>query len=106
MHLAAEVLEEPFELVDRPVGGGQELGGVVAPGLEPADVVELGDQLAPEPLGPPADPDRVAAIEARGDSVGLAEDPRLQQPRVIPKPHGEVGPSVPGDEAVTPCAWQ
>ncbi len=63
MDLASEVLEEPLELVDRAVGGRQELGRVVAAGLDPPHVVELGDELPAISLGPPGDRHCVAALE-------------------------------------------
>ena len=45
MDLADQVLEEALELVDRAVGGGQELGRVEVARLDPAHVIELGDEL-------------------------------------------------------------
>ena len=73
--LAREVLEEALELLDRSVGGGQELRRVVRPGLQALDVVQLGDHLAAEALDSPAYADRVAALEPKPDAVGLAEHP-------------------------------
>ena len=81
MDLADQVLEEALELLDRAVGGGQELGRVEAPRLEPADVVELGDQLAAEALDLAARGDRVAGLEAQPDPVGVAEDARRRSSR-------------------------
>src|SRR5438552_2920355 len=73
--LAREVLEEALELLDRPVGGGQELLGLEGAGLQALHVVELGDRLAPEALDPAANPDSVAALEPQPDAIGLAEHP-------------------------------
>ena len=50
------MLEEALQLLAVAVGGGQELGRVDRLRLEPADVLELGDQLAAEALDPAAGP--------------------------------------------------
>ncbi len=50
--LAREVLEKAVELLDRPIGGGQELLGLVAAGLEAARIVDLDHQLASEASRP------------------------------------------------------
>jgi len=83
--LAREVLEESLELVDGPVGGGQELRGIEAARLEALDVLELGDHLPAKPLHPPAHAYRVTALEAKANTVGLTEDASRQRPRAVPE---------------------
>ena len=72
--LAGQVLEEALELLDRAIGGGQELGRVERPGFQPAHVIELRGQLSLVALELAANEDRVAPFEAQTDPVGLAED--------------------------------
>ena len=74
-----QVLEEALQLLHRAVRGGQERAGVVRAGLEPLDVVELGDQLAAEALDPALDRDGVAGLEAKAEAVDLAKDARGQR---------------------------
>src|SRR6185436_17450875 len=64
MDLAAQMLEEALELLDRAIRGGQELGGIERPGLQAAHVVELSGQLTLEALDPAPGQHSVAAVEA------------------------------------------
>ena len=90
MDLAGQVLEEALQLVQRAVGGGQELHRVVLGALERAYVLELGDQLATEALHPAARQHRVATLEAKADPVSLPEHPRGEGARRIAEPERQV----------------
>ena len=94
MDLAAQVLEEALELLDRAIGGGKELGGVERPGFEPANVIELRRQLAPEALELAAGEHRVSAFEAQADPIGLAEDPSGKRAGAVAQLNREVGAPV------------
>ena len=78
--LARQVLEEALELLDRAIGGGQELRRVERPGLQ-----ALARRRARRPArresarARPRTRDRVAALEAQADAVGLAEHPGGQR---------------------------
>ena len=72
--LAGEMLEESLELLAVAIGGRQELGRIGLCRLEPAHVLELGDERSAEARNPPAHLDRIAAIESRADPVGVAKD--------------------------------
>ena len=98
--LAAQVLEEALQLLDRAIGGGKELGGVERPGLEPAHVVELRRQLAPEALELAAGEHRVATLEAQPDPVGLAEDASGKRAGAVAQLERQVGAPVPGRQSV------
>ena len=98
--LAAQVLEEALELLDRAVGGGKELGGVERPGLEPAHVVELRRQLAPEALELAAGEHRVATLEAQPDPIGLAEDASRKRAGAVAQLQRQVGAPVSGRQPV------
>jgi hypothetical protein len=100
VHLANEMLEKALELVDRAIGGGQELAGVEAAGIETPNVVELGDQLAAKSLDPPANRDRVAGPEAKAEPIGIAEDPRGDRPAAIAQPERQIGGAVAGGQAL------
>ena len=104
--LANQVLEEPFELLDRAVGGGQEVRGVVRAGLEPPDVVELGDQFAAEALDPARDCHRVAGLEPQAEAVDLAEDPRRQRPGPVAELEREIDGAVPGGQSILASAGE
>jgi hypothetical protein len=88
--LADEMLEESLELLDRSVGGGQEVGRIEAARLEPRGVVELGHELAAIALHLPPGGDRVAALEAQPDPVGVAEDTGGNRSRSVAQAQGEI----------------
>ena len=89
--LAAQVLEKALELVDRAIGGGQELGRVEGAGSSLRSAVDLGLQLAPEALDLAAHLDRVAALEASAELIGLAEDPRRDRAGPVAQLDDDVG---------------
>ena len=72
--LAREVLEEAVELVEVAVGDGQERGGVGLAGAARRDRAHVDLQLVAEALDPARDAHEVAALEAPGVEVGVAED--------------------------------
>ena len=72
--LAREVLEEAVELVDVAVGDREERGRVGALGAR--DRAHLDLQLVAEALDAARDPHEVAALEAAGQHVGVAERAR------------------------------
>ena len=74
--LAGEVLEEAFELVAVAVGGGQEAGGVGVLALGALDRAQLDLQLVAKALHAPAHAHELAALEAPGEHVGVAERAR------------------------------
>ncbi len=92
--LAAQVLEEALELLDRAIGSGQELPRVERPGLEPAHVVELGRQLAPEALELAPGVHRVAAFEAQPDPIGLPEHASRKRAGSVAELQRQVGAPV------------
>ena len=102
--LAREVLQEALELLDRAIGGGQELRRVEGPRLQALDVVELGDHLAAKALESPAHADRVAALEAQPDAVGLAEHPGGQRAGGVAQLHRQVRAAVLRGQPVLPQA--
>ena len=102
--LAREVLEEALELLDRAIGGRQELRRVVRAGLQALDIVELGDHLAAKALDPAANADRVAAFEAQPDPVGLAEHPGRERAGGVAELERQVGAAVARRQAVLPQA--
>ena len=77
VNLAHEMLEEPLQLVDRAIGGGKELGGIERSGLEPANVVELRDELVAEAL----DAARTRPRRRRPRSAGRSGRPRERPER-------------------------
>ena len=92
--LAGQVLEEAVELVDRAVGGRQELGRVERARLDPAQRRDLGREVAAEALDLAADLDRVAALEARAEHVDVAEDPGRDRAGPVPQLEAQVGRAV------------
>src|SRR3954447_14603151 len=94
VHLAGQVLEEALELLHRAIGSRQELGGLKRPWLQPAHVVELCGQLSLEALELAAGEDRVAALEAQPDAVGLAENAGRQRAGGVTQLEREVSASV------------
>ena len=77
VHLAGEVLEEALELVEVAVGDGEEgrrVGRLGAP-----DVAHVDLELVAEALDPPAHLHEVAALEAPGQQIGVAERARGQR---------------------------
>ena len=100
MDLAGQVLEKPFELVEVAIRGGQELGRVELSLGEPAHVLELGGEPAAETLDPPPHLDRVAALEAGPDRVGIAEYPRRDRPAPVAQLERQVGGAVTRGEPI------
>jgi hypothetical protein len=81
--LARQVLEEPVELVEVPVGDRQERGGIGLLARRPGDVVHLELQLLPEALDAPAHAHEVAAVEAAREAVRVPERPAGDLPRAV-----------------------
>ena len=81
MDLAREVLEEAVELVEVAVGDGQERRRVGRLGAR--DLAHLDLQLVAEPLHAPAHAHEVAALEAPGEHVGVAERARLDRAAAV-----------------------
>ncbi len=104
--LTDQVLEEALQLLHGAVRGGQEPRRVIRAGLQPADLVELGHQLAPEALDPAGDRDGVAGLEAKPDSVDLAEHPRGQRAAPVAQLEREVDRAVPRRQTVLPGAGE
>jgi proteasome assembly chaperone (PAC2) family protein len=102
--LASEVLQESLELLDRTVGGREELRGVERAGLEPPHVVELGDQVAAIALQPAAGKDRVAAREPQADPVRLAKDAGGQRSGTVTQLDHQVRAAVARRKAILPHA--
>ena len=71
--LRREVLEEAVELVEVPVGDGEEARGVRRAGGRPADRAQLDLQLVAEALDAPGHAHEVAAIEAPGKHIGITK---------------------------------
>jgi hypothetical protein len=89
--LAREVLEEAVELVEVAVGHGEEVGRVGGSLLDTRDVAQLGLELVAEALDATGHADEVAALEAPGGEVGVAEDARCDRPAPVAQLDGEVG---------------
>ena len=102
--LADEVLQEALQLFDRAIRSGKELGRVERSGLEAADVIDLGGQLAPVALDLAACQHGVATFEPQADPVGLAKHAGRQCPGAVAQLHREVGAAVAGRQAVLPHA--
>ena len=74
--LAGERVEEAVELVEVAVGDGQERRRVGRPGVDADEARQLDLQLAAEARDAPGGADEVAALEAPGEQVGVAEQAR------------------------------
>ena len=98
--LAHQVLEEALELLDRAVGGGEEVGRVERARLEALDVVQLRHELVAEALDPAGDRDGIAGLEPQADPVHLAEDARGQRARPVAELEGEIRRAVAGGQPV------
>ena len=99
--LAGEMFEEAVELVEVAVGGRQELRRVnVVARLGPPHVDQLEHELIAEPLGLAGDADDVAAVEATGDPVGVAEHASGHGSGPIAELEGEVGRAGSGRQPV------
>ena len=88
--LARQVLEEAVELVEVAVGDGQERGGVGRAVGRPSDRAQVDLQLVAEALDAAGDADEVAALEAPGEDVGVAERAALDRARAIAQLDGEI----------------
>ncbi len=88
--LSGEMLEKALELVNRPIGHREELLGLPLVRLQPCDLVELRLKLAAKYFDPPANADRLAAIEARGNAIGIAKHSRRNGPGAISKLEHEI----------------
>ena len=100
--LAREVLEEAFELVEVAVGGGQEarrvgIGLLVA---RAGNRAQLDLELVAEALNPPAHAHELAALEAPGEHVGVAEGARDDRARAVAQLDGQVWRAGAGDLAL------
>ena len=71
--LAGEVLEEAFELVEVAVGGGEELRRVGGCLIGARDRIEVDLELVAEATDAAAHAHELAALEAPGEHVGVAE---------------------------------
>ena len=87
--LAREVLEEAVELVEVAVGDGQE--GRRVGSLGARDLAQLELQLVAEPLHAPAHAHEIAALEAAGEQVGVAERARLDRAAAVAQLEREIG---------------
>ena len=74
--LAGQCVEEAVELVEVAVGDGQEVRRVGLVGAGAADLLDVELELVAEALHAPAHAHEVAALEAPGQDVGVAERPR------------------------------
>ncbi len=88
--LAGKVLEEAVELVEVAVGDGQELRRVGRRGVDARDRADLELQLVAEALDPAGDAHEVAAIEAPGEHVGVAERARRDRAGAVAQLEREV----------------
>ena len=84
------MLEEAVELVEVAVGDGQE-GGRVGRAVGPGDRRHVDLQLVAEALDPPVHPHEVAALEAPGEHVGVAEGARRDGAGAVAQLQREVG---------------
>ena len=98
--LAREVLEEAVELVEVAVGDGQERRRVGLVGGRPDDRADVDLQLVAEALDPARDPHEVAAVEAPGVEVGVAEDAAREGARPVAQLDREVRRPGAREEAV------
>ena len=92
--LARQVLEKAVQLLRRPVGGGEELGRVEGARLDSPQRRDLRLEAAAEPFDLAANLDRVAALEAGTELVGLAEDPGRDRAGPVPELEAQVGRAV------------
>ena len=89
MDFAGEVLEEPVELVQVPVGDREERGGVGGLGLRDAADLEL--ELVAEALDAALHPHEVALLEAARQHVGVAKRAARDRARLVAELEREVG---------------
>ena len=101
MHLARQVLEEPVELVEVPVGGRQEPRRIrrrartdphPTIGISPdsRDVDHLEHRLVAEPLDPPRHAHQLAPLEPAGERIRVLERTGLDRPAAIAQLEREV----------------
>ncbi len=98
------MLEEAVELVEVAVGDGQERGGIGLVGL--GDLANLELELVAEALDPSDHLHEVAALEAAGQQIGVAEGAGLDRARVVAQLDGQVRRARPRHQAVLPGAGE
>ena len=98
--LTREVLEEAVELVEVAVGDGEERGRVGLLGGRPGDRAQVGLELVAEALDAAGHAHEVAAVEAAGQDVGVAEDAGADRAGLVAELEGQVGRAGAGREPV------
>ena len=97
--LPREVLEEAFELVEITVGDGQEAGGVGLRALRAGDRANLDLELVAKALHAAAHPHQLAALEAPGEHVGVAEGAPEDRAGAVAQPDRQIRSARAGDLA-------
>jgi hypothetical protein len=98
--LAREVLEEAIELVEVTVGDRQEGRGIGVVVGRARDRAQLDLQLVAEALDASRDAHEVAALEAPGEHVGVAEGARLDGAAAVAQLDREVRRARPRQQAI------
>ena len=82
--LPGQVLEEAVQLIQVPVGGGQEPSRIDPGRLGyPLDLEQFDDQILAEALDPPANPNHIPAFKLPAQSIRVLEGPRRHRPRAV-----------------------
>ena len=92
--LAGQMLEKAVQLLDRAVGGREELGRVERVRLDPPQRRHLGREVAAEALDLAADLDRIPALETGAEQIDVAEDAGRDRAGPVAELEAQVGRAV------------